>query len=482
MDPSQPTNNQASNQAALETREHVETRHSTDAIRQVRRMPRLEVARDRPEPTDEPEWPLKSESPLRASFDTYHAATTSVEWKPTPARERSLSRRPGEDKTIAIETTHCDINPTRKSSGETGTIVSTVDEVSIIQEKEEPAVAATWMQEPHPKDSWGEIASLTTKHAVPDVDSTPQKASALPKSETVGLSIGYLSAHSTAKAAPDATGLPESKSHGVLFPARNSGSWAAKQSSSPLKDKIGMFESLSRQDGAAESPQRATGTNQQLPPQPRRNISKHSASLSRTANRIKATLRKISVSWERGHGNYLSSAKKENDSGWSGHKEAEHSQARGSARQNSTAHGDEKNPTSKVNIRRLFSPDSSLPAKGAPPPPTPYNSIRRETHHKAASIDTSSDSMGLLGVFGSDNTTSTQPAPVPAPPPLPEARKETRQPSWGKRRISRSSGGPMFSRVQCKLDQPMPVRSDEVKRLVTLCKDGALRRSRGQTG
>ena len=56
-------------------------------------------------------------------------------------------------------------------------------------------------------------------------------------------------------------------------------------------------------------------------------------------------------------------------------------------------------------------------------------------------------------------------------------------PTWDKRSIIKDKDEPKFARVQCKLDQPHPVKGDELRRLVTLCKDSALRRrSRGGTG
>lgn len=452
-------------------------------------MPRLEVARNRPPPSDEPEWPLKSDSPLRTSFESYHAKRTSVEWKPSPARERSLSRRRKEFKPVPVDTARFDASSTRSSSNEARTLGSTVGHVSSSKEKEEEeevssAVTAVSSHKPQPRD-WLDEPASSNDLAGQTFGPASRLSTQLPKTEIGAGSIGYPSTQPQSTSSNAA--LPASQTHGVLFLSRNSGSWATKQGSSPLKDKIGIFESLSRQSSTADSTRSLRGSSEKPPhpPQPRRNTSKQAAYLSRTASRIKATLRKIPVSWERGHSKRELPLGKENADGGNNHQGAENkSEEKSCTNDSMPLPTGKREPASRVNIRRLFSPVSSLSGKGAWPTPTPYNSISRGGGLKTSSANPKPASKGLLSVFGSDNTTSTQSAPAAATPaPNSETRTIGAQPSRGKRWISRSGDEPMIARAQCKLDQPMPVRGDELKRLVTLCKDSALRRrSRGHTG
>ena len=433
-------------------------------------MPRLAVARSRSTPADEPGWPLKSDSPLRASFGSGHATRTSAEWKPSPARQRSLSRRRGNIGPARIDTT-------RTWSSETSTTDSAVDIPFNPAVGEGKPDVLTPVQDALPAYSSEEVGGAREQSDQP-CEHLSRPSSALPESHAIPTSIGYPTAHPTAP--PVSNKLPGSTSNDFFFPSKHSGSGSAKQPLSPLKDKIGMFESLSRQGSVAASVKSIRGDGQQRPVSlSQREITKPSGPLNRTASRIKATLRKISVSWEWGHAKRAPASGKEGAYKCSSPGDEGQDESKEQPKLRSAADTPDYGPDTRVKIRRFLSPASYPSDEEKPLPPVPHNSLRRKIHHTASSIGASYP----VGVTTSAKTASIQLAPGPTTPSRDVGTGANGcGPTWDKRSIIKDSEEPAFARVQCKLDQPHPVKGDELRRLVTLCKDSALgRRSRDRT-
>lgn len=403
-DPSRPPNSQALLHAAVHPSELAESRNSIETSKQVRRMPRLEVARSRPTPADEPEWPLKSDKPLRASFGSGHVTRMSAEWKPSPARQRSLSRRRGHVGPARIDTT-------RTWSSETSTTDSAVEipfNSAVGEGKQETLTSS--VQDTLPGYTSDEAGAAREQLAQP-CEHASRQPSALPESHVIPTGIGYPSAHPNAL--PVSNKLPVSNTHGVLFHSKHAASWTPKGPSSPLKDKIGMFESLSRQGSVAASVKSVGGNRQRSPLSPsRRDINKHSGSLNRTASRIKATLRKISVSWEWGHAKRLPASGKESASKCISPSDRVQDKVKGQAELQSATDSLDYGSSSRVKIRRFLSPASYLSDEEKPLPPVPRNSLRRNDRHTTSSMELSQPA----GITRSANLASNQLVPAVTAP------------------------------------------------------------------
>lgn len=261
-------------------------------------------------------------------------------------------------------------------------------------------------------------------------------------------------------------------------PVRKPGVWALKQKDSPLKSKIGLFESLGRRKTVDEV---CGGTVKASSNTSATSILPWRGCLSDTEpSQTKGTLRRSSASFLSSRVGRISSKSTSSNSSQcargkdkpalSGKLPPDHESGGSSKTQGSSGyqHALTENDTCDESMESEASCshvshihggfDSDGRRKGRF-----WQSLERQRSKRAPTI---AEPGGKSRVFSSDS----------------DIQPHQRSPYWpshGRRWISRS-GGPLVARVQCDLQQPRPVRANEVRRLVSLCRDKmAGRRSRG---
>lgn len=236
--------------------------------------------------------------------------------------------------------------------------------------------------------------------------------------------------------------------------------WSSGKSGSPLKDKIGLFESLDRKNGLST---------------PKGDFGKPRAVLSGLghARGMKGTLRRLSASWKKCSSEWSTTSPQDpfisNHSGLDG--------------ESSTARDDER---------------------GVAPESPSSRSVRTSLHQDCASVNKYMTPRGSLVrlEFNIDGEGGLHPSSTmsPSAPSLPcsgsrhrisplaltgrqrsiidstTTAKEQDGPRYRVRRIISRSSGPFVSRSYCTLEQPKPVRANELRRLVSLCKEKVARR------
>lgn len=255
------------------------------------------------------------------------------------------------------------------------------------------------------------------------------RKSAIPVSRTDGLSDAQEA---------EKPSIPASKTCGPGFLTAGAKPWTVKQNPSPLKDRIGMFKALSRQESGAH----LSGKRKQS-----------RVSLGRqTAGKVKEALRIFS----------LSKDKKQNDSSTNGAAEAADS------------------PGPKTwGASRLFRSDT--PVSGSRPfSSTAFGgSWARFGHGKGASKSESSPARQRFSTRdddGEDDESVTTGLTRPSATPQMSVSDAFASPADPIARLARRRGftrnnTPQVRRAECKLEQPKPVRGSDMKRLVSLCKE-----------
>lgn len=255
------------------------------------------------------------------------------------------------------------------------------------------------------------------------------RKSAIPFSRTDGLSDAQLA---------EQPSIPPSKTCGPGLLTAGAKSWAVKQNPSPLKDRIGMFKALSRQESGAHLSSK--------PKQLRVSLGRQ------TAGKVREALRIFS----------LSKDKKQNDSSTDAAARAADS------------------PGPKTwGASRLFRSDTS--ASGSRPFSSAAfgSSWARFGHGKGASKAESAPAAHRFSARdddGDDGDSVTTSLTRPSATPQISVSDAFTSPADPTTRLARRRGfsrnnTPQVRRAECKLEQPKPVRGSDMKRLVSLCKE-----------
>lgn len=249
----------------------------------------------------------------------------------------------------------------------------------------------------------------------------------------------------------------------------NSGIWAMKQSHSPLKDKINLFESLSQQGSVSQiSFDRET---LHAPEEDKKIQSSNSRRQPKSfykyrGVKLRDTIRRLSSSWERSRARQPSSLGRT--------KTPDRSQGQSTAYHDTKSSGSDKSllRESSYRTKRSFYPDlsTSLDSRRGvdvrSPRDGPFVSINDSTcglydaGHSSSSIERNyrySDPVHS-GVGGG-------PSPrTPRPHHYDGSRSH-------KERRSSQSWEPRVAEALCELRQPRPILGTDMRRLVSLCKD-----------
>lgn len=280
----------------------------------------------------------------------------------------------------------------------------------------------------------------------------------------------------------------------------NSATVSLPKKDSPLKEKIGLFESLAREscDGSPRST-RSKKVTQEKPflQNYRRKISGVKKSFQ-----IKGTLRRLSASWRTSsEDNEVCETKpqdatKPKDAWWMRRDLAVIKKA---PRPQLSPRAAEINypPTSPTNKERSKAKAAGLKKDSHAFRDTKCISKRWSMNDQGFNVDGEGGGRSKgKQLFKHDNS----PIPVPAalslsksasysmdnnasdrplsPSTAPTGQKTSGTHSLFRRRTSRSSG-PFVANVYCKLEQPKPVRAGEMRRIISLCKDKVTRRVSG---
>lgn len=310
--------------------------------------------------------------------------------------------------------------------------------------------------------------------------------------------VGFLKSETTTALGsprPYRSKIPKSKTAGTGLVTKGSGAWAAKQdqSSSPLKERIGLFESLSRRVTVPQmSAKNATNAKPSSVPKVKRKPSGSKAA------RFRETLRRISASLEKRRSKsssgddtlqtqifrneeppiitdtvrkrVISKAIRSMQS--SSTQTSLHGTDLLLASSSTAAFNDHTMPGTSGQHWAQASPNSQGKHETGPKSESPEHGFnvdgssrvlprRRITKEQYRSHRWSS--RGMSSSSGS-------------------SQGFTNHHSWRRRWISRSGDPtPTVSKVTCRLEQPRPVRASEMRRIVSLCKDRAARLSRGQS-
>ncbi|KAF7552366.1 hypothetical protein G7046_g7435 [Stylonectria norvegica] len=269
---------------------------------------------------------------------------------------------------------------------------------------------------------------------------------------------------------------------------------------SPLREKIGLFESLSRQglDGETSScSPKAASSDRPLLSEYRRKLSGMGKS-----NHMKGALRRLSASWKRRSSERSSGSQQDSlllgcndtrDTWWVKRDSVATSKA--AARRMPPSSGRLRSHATSSDGRET--PRQAFP-QGDPSSPRERKHGNRQSDHSslaAQGMNVNGESGLRISTRGSPSKASLserrlyQKATCVIHPLGVEEEFVSRRFSISesvrdeveltraqtRRRISRS-GGPFVAKSYCALEQPKPIRANELKRLVSLCKEKVVRR------
>ncbi|CAM1501151.1 Fc.00g103130.m01.CDS01 [Cosmosporella sp. VM-42] len=287
-------------------------------------------------------------------------------------------------------------------------------------------------------------------------------------------------------------------------PLKSPGSWATKKEESPLKDKIGLFESLDRE----ERNKKMASTKAKSLSQERQSFRNYKRKLSRAGKslQMKGTLHRLSTSWrkrssEETMSNPEPSAPDENktyDAWWvkrdkamakkafatqhsSNRAEFGSSFASGTDQQGSPNHYSAPietemlvrgKPGLSINTSlngRRYNVDGEGGSQTSIPKPSQLPKIAHPSFYLKGSCRIRQSAVSEdLGARRSSSSNTI------------EDIKQVGATTWARRRVSRSFG-PLVASSSCTIEEPRPIRTNELRRLVSLCKERvAQRMSSGQ--
>ncbi|KAH7121962.1 hypothetical protein B0J13DRAFT_160924 [Dactylonectria estremocensis] len=248
----------------------------------------------------------------------------------------------------------------------------------------------------------------------------------------------------------------------------NLGRWNSRDSDSPLTEKIGLFESLGRQSHDTKrllnTPRMASKKSREIP---RR---EHPHAVRRTFRRISASCKRSSSERSTTSSqdpfvlNYKSS-----DGEDSASRDTElqllPDSVRSRSEQASFCRADSSAGKRAIPCRSLVRPVLNVDGEGELYHPLAERSPLAKIPCSSFRYRLSPSTARYMSNRGFTANNAMQPGPH----------------SRARRIISRSSG-PFVSRAYCTLEQPRPVRANELRRLASLCKDRVVRRMSSRHG
>lgn len=325
--------------------------------------------------------------------------------------------------------------------------------------------------------------------------STPNKPRRLQKSSTVQMLGSTDSLKINTRDTIIDNAIPSSRSQ-----IPNSSTISLPQKESPLKEKIGLFESLARE--SCDGSPRSTRSKKVTQEKPFLQNYKRKISGVKKSFQIKGTLRRLSASWRTSsEDNEVFEAEtktqdvtKPKDAWWMRRDLAvikkaprpqltpraaevkssstsatnkEWSKARAAVvKKDSHAFWDTKCISKRWSLNdQGFNVDGEGGARS--------RGTEFFKHHNSpipVALSLSKSASYSMGNNANDGSLS--------PPTAPTGQKAFGTHSLFRRRTSRSSG-PFVANAYCKLEQPKPVRAGEMRRIISLCKDKVTRRVSG---